>query len=80
MSSTVEESPGEKPQENVANDTRQNSPPNEALGSEKKIIEPFGKAHAVLISTMIVLTLLVQVCTYFTPPENSFSHMHWHVK
>ena len=73
MSSPTEDLPGEKPQENVPNDTRQYVSPNETLESEKKGVEPFGKARAILVSTMIVLTQLVQVCTYFTPQKSIFT-------
>jgi len=79
MSSPGEDSPDEKPQENLQDDSTQNSPPHQLSESEKRIAEPFGKARAVLVSTMIVLTQLVQACTYFISTIRSFYLMHWHI-
>lgn len=67
MVSSVLELPGEKAQEDLAGDSGQHVSPSELLENEKATtVEPFGKARAILISTMIVLTQLVQVCIPFT--------------
>ncbi|TVY53497.1 putative MFS-type transporter [Lachnellula cervina] len=50
----------------ISDDTRQDVSPSDPIESEKKIVQPLGMARAVLVSTMIVLTQLVQMIPYGT--------------
>lgn len=60
MSST-DEAAGEKTREAAPENSSGTASPNEPLESEKRRVEPFGKARAILVSTMIVSTQLLQV-------------------
>lgn len=72
MASSAGELSGEKSQDVFSNGSRQYVSPTELHANEKKTtVEPVGKARAILISTMIVMTQLVQVRVPFNTKETS---------